>query len=325
MGLSANQKEVFLFVALLFLISSGLFGIQRVQLAQLEGKYTANIVALEGDIKTLQQQLDADVQAANRNILDQRKILEQQISQLTKTDENVLQQLGTVQVSSQQEIMDISSQLQDIEMHNSLKLREIESKLGQEQQDFSFIVEQTLPSVVSINTVRGKGSGIIIHDDGYVVTNYHVVEETAHLSATTSDRQEHDVSIVGYDEATDIALLKFNDNSKHKAIAVRDSTTVKAGEKAFVFGNPLGLDFSVTEGLVSSAKRIGQGGIPYIQTDARINPGNSGGPLVDVQGNMIGMNTLKVTGVEGLGFALPSNLVMNIADRMMKEEKAGRK
>ena len=96
MGLSANQKEVFLFVALLFLISSGLFGIQRVQLAQLEGKYTANIVALEGDIKTLQQQLDADVQAANRNILDQRKILEQQISQLTKTDENVLQQLGTV-------------------------------------------------------------------------------------------------------------------------------------------------------------------------------------------------------------------------------------
>lgn len=321
MALSPNQKEVMVFFALLFLVSGMFLGFQQYQFLKVKQDYTGHLSALEQDLRTLRQQWSSDIVAVNKGLADQKAVLDQKIESVTTTNQGVIEQLTAVKTESEQSLLDLTSQLQNVESKNTEQLQDIVSRIGASQQDFSLVIENALPSVVSINTVRGKGSGIIISEDGYVVTNYHVVEETAHLSATTSNRQEHALRIVGVDPATDVAVLQFDDHSRQRKIEVRESGDVRAGERVFAIGNPLGLDFSVTEGIVSSSRRVGGGGITYIQSDISINPGNSGGPLIDSQGRMIGMNTLKVAGVDGLGFSLPSSMVISVAGRLIKEDK----
>jgi serine protease Do len=175
--------------------------------------------------------------------------------------------------------------------------------------DFSGIIDDAIKSVVTIKTNTGQGSGFIIASGGYVVTNEHVMEGVTAAIVITYDGQQHRVSLVGADVNMDVALLKMN-STGYNPIGLGDSNKVQLGEKVIVIGNPLGLQFSVSEGIVSAVHREGENKLnAYIQTDASLNPGNSGGPLINTEGKVVGMNNFKISNSENIGFALESNYI----------------
>lgn len=172
--------------------------------------------------------------------------------------------------------------------------------------DFSGIIGDAVKSVVTIRTDTGQGTGFIITDDGYVVTNSHVLTDASQVYAITSEQKNVPIQYIGYQKDLDVALLKLIGN--YHSISLGDSTKVQVGEKVIAIGNPLGLQFSVSEGIVSAINRPGPTELEaYIQTDAALNPGNSGGPLINKNGEVIGINNFKVGSGESLGFALESN------------------
>lgn len=197
-----------------------------------------------------------------------------------------------------------------------------------------------LPSVVGIkidyfeqnffgqlDETYSEGSGIVYTSDGYIITNNHVIEEAADSSSATItvtlyDGTEYEAKIIGRDETTDLALIKI-DAKDLKAAKFGDSSEISVGELAVAIGNPLGQEFSgsVTVGYVSALNRsLTIDGTSYklIQTDAAINPGNSGGALLNAKGEVIGINSAKITttAVEGLGFAIPSNDALTIIEEL---------
>ena len=189
---------------------------------------------------------------------------------------------------------------------------EISSIKAETSADFSGIIQDSIESVVTIRTDVSQGTGFIITNDGYLVTNAHVLAGARQAVAITSDRQSKTLSFIGYDTNFDIALLKIEGD--YPFLELENSNNVRVGEKVIAIGNPLGLSFSVTEGIVSGVDRLGANEIPaYIQTDAALNPGNSGGPLINTDGDVIGINNFKVMG-ESLGFALESNFIEDVVN-----------
>ena len=196
----------------------------------------------------------------------------------------------------------------------------------------------------SSSTATATGSGIIISEDGYILTNNHVVSssssssnssyyqvsEASKLTVTLfNDDTEYEAKIVGKDEQTDLAVIKIEKSGLSKA-AFADSDSIKVGEFAMAVGNPIGMQSSVTCGIVSAVNRqvTDSDGKQYtlIQTDAAINSGNSGGALVNSEGKVIGINTLKLsgTGIEGMGFAIPINSTTDITSQLIQYSKVKR-
>ncbi|KKI54620.1 MAG: S1C family serine protease [Staphylococcus equorum] len=169
----------------------------------------------------------------------------------------------------------------------------------------------------------GVGSGVIYQKNNgsaYIVTNNHVIDGANEIKVQLHNSKQVDAKLVGKDALTDIAVLKINDTKGTKAIDFANSSKVKTGDSVFAMGNPLGLQFanSVTSGIISASERTidtktsaGTNKVNVLQTDAAINPGNSGGALVDINGNLVGINSMKIASeqVEGIGFAIPSNEV----------------
>jgi len=174
--------------------------------------------------------------------------------------------------------------------------------------------------------MRGQGSGFIVDPSGVVLTNAHVVDGADRVTVTLKDGRTLDGVVKGVDEVTDLAVVKIN-GDKLPAVSLGDSDSVEVGDWAIAVGNPLGLDNTVTLGIVSTLKRSSaQVGIPdkrldFIQTDAAINPGNSGGPLVNAQGEVIGINTAIRADAMGIGFAIPINKAKEIKDQLARGEK----
>lgn len=172
----------------------------------------------------------------------------------------------------------------------------------------------------------GQGSGFIISQDGYIVTNYHVVEDASDIQVTLTTRQQFDAKLIGGDAKTDLALLKIEAQETLPTVPAGNSDHLEVGEWVMAIGNPFGLGHTVTTGIVSAKGRtIGAG--PYddfIQTDASINPGNSGGPLFNMNGEVIGINTAIVPQGQGIGFAIPSNMAINILQQLSGEGKVTR-
>ncbi len=184
--------------------------------------------------------------------------------------------------------------------------------------DFSGIIEQAVESVVTVRTDISQGSGFIINEEGFIVTNYHVIEDARAATIITSDKENHIVSLIGYDEKFDVALLKID--GKFEDLELDNSNEIVVGERVVAIGNPLGLQFSVTQGIVSATHRPGPNGEEaYIQMDAALNPGNSGGPLINKEGKVIGINNFKIGDSESLGFALESNFVENTVNEIAQE------
>ena len=172
----------------------------------------------------------------------------------------------------------------------------------------------------SERTVQSLGSGFVISSDGYIVTNYHVVENATDITATFTDGLKLEAALIATDQETDLALLKVDPEIPLSALNFGDSDNAKVGNWVMAIGNPYGLGGTVTAGIVSARGRMLGGRYDnFIQTDASINRGNSGGPLFDLDGNVIGVNTAIISpsgGSIGIGFAIPSNLVSNIIDQL---------
>jgi len=195
-----------------------------------------------------------------------------------------------------------------IKIEDSLEM-EISSIKAETSADFSGIIEQTVDSVVTIQTNAAQGTGFIITTDGYIVTNAHVLSGARYGNAITSDREKIPMDLIGYNTNLDLALLKIKGN--YQDLNFENSNDVQIGEKVIAIGNPLGLSFSVSEGIVSAKNRRGDNQLPaYIQTDAALNPGNSGGPLINTDGKVVGINNFKIAGGESLGFALQSEYIV---------------
>ncbi|HEY0369847.1 MAG TPA: trypsin-like peptidase domain-containing protein [Chthoniobacterales bacterium] len=174
---------------------------------------------------------------------------------------------------------------------------------------------------------QSEGSGFIIRPDGHILTNYHVVEGADRIQVKLKDGREFQGKVVGADEKTDVAVVKI-DASNLPAVQMGDSDGVRVGEFAFAIGAPFKLDYTFTYGVISGKGRsvpIGGYSIPeYLQTDASINPGNSGGPLCDIDGKVIGINTL-INGINrGLGFAIPINLAKQVGTQLIAGQKISR-
>jgi len=168
---------------------------------------------------------------------------------------------------------------------------------------------------------QGVGSGFIIDSDGTILTNYHVVGEAEKISVTLSDGKRYDAKVIGKDQKTDIAVIKIDAGRELPAVSLGDSDRLEVGEWVVAIGNPFGLDHTVTSGIVSAkGRQIGAG--PYdnfIQTDASINPGNSGGPLINLRGEVVGINTAifsQTGGNIGIGFAIPTNSVKDLLPQL---------
>lgn len=172
---------------------------------------------------------------------------------------------------------------------------------------------------------QGTGSGFIVSEDGYIVTNNHVVEQADKITVRLLDKRHFTAKVVGADPKTDVALLKIEaDDLPH--VVMGNSDNLKVGEWVVAIGNPFGLDHTVTTGIVSAKGRVIGAG-PYddfIQTDASINPGNSGGPLFDFHGEVVGMNTAIIAQGQGIGFAVPVNVVKDIIDQLRDKGKVVR-
>src|SRR5690242_1063197 len=173
----------------------------------------------------------------------------------------------------------------------------------------------------------GLGSGVIVDKRGYVLTNFHVVRGADAVTVRLADKQEFRGRIVGSDSKTDIAIIKFDAPPDVRVAALGNSDTLRVGEWEIAIGNPFGLDQTVTVGVISATSRADVGIATYenfIQTDASINPGNSGGPLVNLKGQVIGVNTAIVAAGQGIGFAIPINMVKRVVDQLVDKGKVVR-
>ncbi len=197
------------------------------------------------------------------------------------------------------------------------------------------IFQKVVPSAVSITTTiqsygqvgTGTGTGIIMSEDGYIITNNHVIDGASAIQVTTNDGQVYDAEVVGTDENTDIAVIKVEATGL-TAAEFGDSSSLVTGEPAYAIGNPLGIQFAetMTGGMISAPSRevtIDKYVMNLIQVDAAINPGNSGGPLVNSQGQVVGVVNAKImtsnsNDVEGIGFAIPIETALTVANDLIE-------
>ncbi len=233
-------------------------------------------------------------------------------------------------------------------------VKDVPTDILSTQKAFSNVSKKVTPSVVNISTVSRKktvqpffeanplfedffgapqtrrdkslGSGFIISKDGYIVTNDHVVRDAESIQVKLSNDKVYDAKVVGGDQKTDIAIIKINAADLPTAV-LGDSDKLEAGQWAIAIGNPFGLDRTMTVGVVSAIGRSNMGIETYenfIQTDASINPGNSGGPLLNVYGEVIGINTAIVAAGQGIGFAIPINMAKPVFAQLIKKGNVSR-
>ncbi|MEN8356739.1 Do family serine endopeptidase [Acinetobacter towneri] len=230
--------------------------------------------------------------------------------------------------------------------------------------DFSNLVEQVSPAVVSVNVVKkmsqeellqqqvpeilrrffgnqviipqqqipqektGYGSAFFISKDGYLLTNHHVVEDASKVTIVLNDRRELDATVVGSDERTDVALLKVQ-GSSYPELRTGNVDQLRVGEPVLAIGSPFGFDYSASAGIVSAKMRnmMGETSVPFIQTDVALNPGNSGGPLFNQRGEVVGVNSRIFSGTGGymgLSFSIPIDVAMDVADQLKRKGKVTR-
>jgi serine protease Do len=236
-----------------------------------------------------------------------------------------------------------------------LKLEDVEL-LGQLDNEYARLAAAVLPAVVSVTTktvqqgaygwhpffglvgrqaqvIPGLGSGAIISKEGHVVTNYHVIEGVSEVLVTTQDKKSYPARILGASRQRDIAVLRIESNkTDFPALTFADSDAVRVGQLVMAVGNPFGLSGTVTRGIISARDRhLSDSSLDYLQTDAVINPGNSGGPLVNVRGEMLGINVAIYQGDEnvrawqGVGLAVPAKDAQAVIQEVLKRETAAGK
>jgi len=232
------------------------------------------------ELQKTQNILDEKIEANNKDLQSKINSLTESITSVTSAQTSLQEQIGEIKAET--------------------------------SSDFSSIIETEVKGVVTIKTDVSQGSGFLITDEGYVITNAHVLAGATFANIYTYDKKIYSAILVGYSSSDkmDIALLKVK--GTFSSLDFGNSDNVKIGEKVIAIGNPLGLSFTATEGIISARDREGANGLPYyFQTDVSLNPGNSGGPLINTKGEVIGINNFKISGAEAIGFALESNYAVD--------------
>lgn len=276
--------------------------------------YNDKVNELNLKMSTLDNKLDQ----VNNNLKSDLSSLNQN---LTSEIDLVDSDLRNFKAQNEDEINTLLELIDEIEKQSEIQLGELKDELKSIQvksRDFTAIIDDVIQSVVSVGTNKGWGSGAVIDDRGFIVTNYHVVRGASIIRVLAYSEEVYDASLIGYNDVADVAVLKVD--ASLPDLSFGNSDEVQVGEKVIALGNPAGLSFTVTEGIVSAVHRKGPNNLPiYLQTDVPINPGNSGGPLVDTNSKIIGLNNFKVSGLEGLGFAIESNTVKEVADDIIEQ------
>lgn len=174
---------------------------------------------------------------------------------------------------------------------------------------------------------RGVGSGFIISDDGYIITNNHVISGASKILVTLNNGKEYTAKVIGADQRTDVALIKIEGGDKLPTLKIGDSNSLKKGQWVLAIGSPFGLDSTVTSGIVSAINRDTGDYLPFIQTDVAVNPGNSGGPLINLKGEVVGVNSQIVSrsgGFMGISLSIPIDEAMQIVDQLKTSGKVTR-
>ena len=200
-----------------------------------------------------------------------------------------------------------------------LLVPQLEAQRSSEEETVIRVARTATPAVVSVSRRGGSGSGVIVRADGIILTNAHVVGSARSVEVRTADGRTFQGSVLGTDVDVDTAVVRISATNL-PAAPLADSDRLEVGQLAIAIGNPLGLERTVTRGVVSAINR-GPRGIDIaaglIQTDAAINPGNSGGPLLDSSGRVIGINTAILAGTTGLGFAIPINVAVDVMEQIV--------
>jgi len=234
--------------------------------------------------------------------------LKQQIELNSKDTQSKINSLTDSITSLSGSVSTLSSSFTTLSAEQTSLQEELVNVKATASADFTEIIEREVKGVVTVKTDVSQGTGFLITDDGYIVSNAHIFSGATDVNVHTYNNEVYTATPIGYNSEMDLYLLKISGN--FNSLDLGDSDDVKIGEKVLAIGNPLGLSFTATEGIISARDRQGINGLPlYFQTDVSLNPGNSGGPLINKEGEVIGINNFKISGAESLGFALESNQV----------------
>ena len=302
-----SKKVLIISIVLLLVVTGSLIYYYNKKIDELNTKILVLNNVMVSDLKALEQDLTNDISSLNENLTSEIGVID--------TD------LRNFKTQNKEDINTLNSLIDEIEEQTEIQLGELKDELKDikvSSKDFTAIINDVLQSVVSVGTNKGLGSGVVIDDRGFIVTNFHVVDGAKIIRILTYDEDVYDVNLIGFDSEADVAVLKVD--ASLPSLRFGDSDDVKVGERVIALGNPAGLSFTVTEGIVSAVHRTGPSGLDvYLQTDVPINPGNSGGPLVTIDSRIVGINNFKIGGFEGLGFAIESNTVEGIVDGLIAE------
>jgi S1-C subfamily serine protease len=259
--------------------------------------YSSKIGVLDMHVQDLVVQLVA--QEKQLMLLD-----EQMLANFEKLEQSVNQKTSAVKLDLESQLSSVESKIADLNVRSS---------------DFSVIAADVIKSVVSVRTDKGSGSGVIVTVDGVVLTNKHVVDGASRIVVTDHNKDVYRAVVVGVSRNSDLAVLRIDSDRLFRKLDFARSSDVQVGSRVIAVGNPLGLSFTVTEGIVSAVGRvIDASGVGYVQTDVPINPGNSGGPLVNSNKKVVGITTLKISNSEGLGFAVPSDVAEDVVEQVLR-------
>jgi len=295
---SEHNLKIFLGIILLGILIS-----QSYMIFDLRSNFNTEISNLENSVNTINNKVDT-----------QKSSLQQEISNLRKETSDAVEGLG----GNINQLREEASQSQEDIKKLSEDLEDLENVQIEASQDFSLIVEDVIKSVVSIKAGNSIGSGVFVSPK-YLITNYHVVGNLDKVIITNVDGNSFQANVLSYEPNVDIALLEVP-NGNFPYLEFEDNSNIKTGERVIAVGSPLGLSFSVTQGIISSKERTGPNNLNiYLQTDTPINPGNSGGPLINLDKKIVAINTWKIANVEGLGFAIRSEVVKDIYEQMVDQ------
>ena len=317
-----EHKHHLIYAIILLLVAGTLLFVNYYTASQLKHNFDA-----QNNI--LQQQQIAATNDYNSKLSKLNDAFTKNIAELNDEidNQNILfnNMVSGLKKENQEKLQAVLELVKKTEQDSNLKLDELKSNLeGQisdvqvKSSDFSAIIDKVLPSVVSVLTDKGQGSGAFIRDDGYIITNDHVISTAKTIKVLAHDNYLYTAKLIGREPTSDVAVLKISSNNYSK-LRFEDYSNVKQGEKVIALGNPGGYSFTVTEGIVSAVNRKASNGMLYTQTDVPINPGNSGGPLVNTAGRIVGINNYKISGFEGIGFALNPDTADEVSSEIIRQ------
>lgn len=304
-------------LSIIALFATGMLAFISHNTNQLQQELNTNTKALQTSIDQTKKEITGEINTLEKAVTEADNKLEQTI---TGSITSVEQQIDSTRKEQEHAIKTINTQLDE----NNQRINTFEDQIKDiniKNKDFTSIIKDVLKAVVTIKTDKGIGSGVIVNDKGYIVTNYHVLDGATQAGLKTYDQRTYAIKVIGSEKNSDIAVIKIEPTLSLKALAF-EITNIHVGDKVIAVGNPAGLEFSVTEGIISATDRKGNNGVTYIQTDVSINPGNSGGPLINIQGKIVGINTMKKNDMEGLGFAIHADNVERIVSQIIGQHEA---